>query len=354
VNLLSELHPRDRTEAASTALTLSLVAALVTVLFALLGANPSGGVFGALLLAGALLGLVLLASLLNRYSGDGWTDWAWRGWPLLAVLVGLLLALVTRDYAGPGQVLLLSAVLYGSSQLRRQGAIVVTGLVGLAELVVSFGLLSPRPALLQLSCLLAVTLSSSALLVLSGERREELLALQQGRVPVDPLTGLVTRRALDEAAAAVLARPAGGGAALILVDVDRFSTVNDEYGHRAGDEVLVQLAAILLSLTRAGDVVSRMSGDVIALLLPGCSEEAAFRRAEQILFTVRGHLFELPDGNALTLTLTAGVTHSAAVSASAGSSVLVEPRSLYRSGEAALAGAKRGGRDQVGYASARL
>ena len=122
-----------------------------------------------------------------------------------------------------------------------------------------------------------------ALLILSGERQDALVAELRTQAAVDSLTGLVTRRVLDEAASSALSGAASAqGTGLILLDLDHFKHVNDEHGHLAGDEVLVQVSKLLLG-TRSGDTVSRMGGDEIAVLLAGCSVDALRQRAEQIL-----------------------------------------------------------------------
>jgi len=76
---------------------------------------------------------------------------------------------------------------------------------------------------------------------------------------VDSLTGLVTRRVLDDALASALSASASDrGTALVLVDVDRFESINDGHGHPVGDDALVHLARVLTGTVRAGDaVVSR-------------------------------------------------------------------------------------------------
>jgi len=339
VSPLSALQPRNAAEAADSAVVLSLVASVVSVVFAMLAPDVAGGRLGSLLITAAALALVLLAG----WSGHGAPGWAVRaasGWPLGCVLVGALLAVGTHDPSGWAQVFFGFAVLYGGSQLRRPGAVEVTSVVVMAEFGVLLSLVPPRRAALEFGCLLAVLLATSAVLVLAGERNEELLRQLQQLQALDPVTGLVTRQVLDTAAGAALARTAErGGTALILVDVDGFRELNDEYGHAAGDQVLRQLSRILVSLTRSEDVVARLGGDVIAVLLPGCAAEAARRRAEQLLFTVRGHPFQLSDGRTLTVSFTAGVAHCSAVA--------LEARGLYRAAWAALEQAKRARHEQV-------
>ncbi|MQA30750.1 MAG: diguanylate cyclase [Luteitalea sp.] len=86
----------------------------------------------------------------------------------------------------------------------------------------------------------------------------------------DALTGLFTRRRFEGALAGHLHAMAryGDCGALILLDLDRFKTVNDTYGHQAGDEVLKGVAAVLRGRVRDTDVLARLGGDEFAVILP--------------------------------------------------------------------------------------
>jgi diguanylate cyclase (GGDEF)-like protein len=87
----------------------------------------------------------------------------------------------------------------------------------------------------------------------------------------DPLTGLANRARFRERAVRALAEARAAGApwrvAVLAVDLDGFKAVNDRHGHAAGDQVLVETGARLLSATRGSDVVARLGGDEFALLL---------------------------------------------------------------------------------------
>lgn len=100
----------------------------------------------------------------------------------------------------------------------------------------------------------------------------------------DPLTGLYNRRYLDSTLERELARCKRGGTplALILIDIDHFKQVNDTYGHQAGDEVLLRLAAMLASMARAGDVACRYGGEEFLLLMPTMPLASARERAEAL------------------------------------------------------------------------
>ena len=190
----------------------------------------------------------------------------------------------------------------------------------------------------------AAIVTTAALLTAAGERQEKLVALLERQAAIDPLTGLVTRRVLDDAAQAAMSGAASeGGTALILIDVDHFKRINDTYGHPGGDAVLVQLADVLVACSRSTDVVSRLGGDEIALLLPGCSAATLVDRAEEVLAQIRGHRFAVGDGRFVAVSISGGLAHAPSDAA--------DLRSLYAAADHALYRAKHLGRDQIHPAS---
>jgi diguanylate cyclase (GGDEF)-like protein len=89
----------------------------------------------------------------------------------------------------------------------------------------------------------------------------------------DALTGLPNRTLLHRRAERAL--KGGGGAAMLLIDLDRFKEVNDTLGHDHGDELLVEVAARLLGAVRRGDTLARLGGDEFAVLLHGLPHRGA-------------------------------------------------------------------------------
>ncbi|HEX5473135.1 MAG TPA: sensor domain-containing diguanylate cyclase [Vicinamibacterales bacterium] len=112
-----------------------------------------------------------------------------------------------------------------------------------------------------------------------AEHSEELAHL----AAIDPLTGLFNRRYLQTRLTAELerARRSRSDLALMMVDVDRFKSINDQHGHAAGDAVLQQVADIIRRSVRLSDVCTRYGGDEFAVLVPE-SAGTAVQSAERI------------------------------------------------------------------------
>ena len=239
-------------------------------------------------------------------------------------------------------ILLALPVLYATSMFTRSAAVAVTALTCLGGSLVL--LLTEAPGegvqvavdvLLVCGCLVIL-----AVFVVHGMEHMAALVAELERVAaVDGLTGLVTRRVLDDAMAASLttARSATG-TALVLVDLDHFKSVNDVHGHPVGDAVLQHVGAVLTAAVRSTDaVVSRLGGDELAVLLPGCPVEVAASRAADLVDAVRSTPLLLADGTPLRLTVSVGVAHAPDHAA--------DVRALYAVADAALYSAKRAGRD---------
>jgi diguanylate cyclase (GGDEF)-like protein len=100
----------------------------------------------------------------------------------------------------------------------------------------------------------------------------------------DPLTGLANRRRWDAELVSVCAaaRQRGAVVGLVLLDIDRFKTINDRHGHPGGDEALRQVARLLSERVRGGDLVARLGGDEFAVLLPDADLDRAVELAERL------------------------------------------------------------------------
>ena len=334
--LVLAMQPRDYRAAAKMICTLSLVAAGVTAVFAPMQDGrtdaASIGITVAIAAVVALLGWrVRQVQVIHRL--------AWAIVPFATIAVIVALDYLTSDGSVSAQVFFFFPVLYGAAQLRRPGAVAVTIAALAGELAVVVKWLPARDAAVGIGYVGAVLVTTMLLLLASAERQEELVARLVQQAAVDPLTGLVTRRVLDQAAHSALSGAATqDGTALMLLDVDGFKAINDQYGHPAGDEVLVQLGQVLLGVCRPHDVVSRLGGDEIALLLVGCSGAAMTERADQVLDRIRGYQFVVNEHQQLRLTVSAGLAHAPTHAA--------DLRRLYSVADEALYRAKRAGRNQ--------
>ncbi|HEX8943388.1 MAG TPA: diguanylate cyclase [Gemmatimonadaceae bacterium] len=125
----------------------------------------------------------------------------------------------------------------------------------------------------------------------------------------DALTGLDNRRYLEERIDEMFehARRLNEPFACVMCDLDRFKSVNDTYGHQAGDAVLKQFARILRHEVREIDRVGRYGGEEFMLLLPGTVLDAAVTFAERVRKEVEGHTFTF-DGTQICRTASFGVS----------------------------------------------
>jgi diguanylate cyclase len=124
----------------------------------------------------------------------------------------------------------------------------------------------------------------------------------------DPLTGLYNRRHLDDMMSREIprARRSREPIGVVLIDLDRFKQLNDQFGHDAGDFALREFAMLVERNTRREDIACRMGGEEFAIVMPGATLEAARSRAESI----RAALERLPlefRGRDMSATLSAGV-----------------------------------------------
>jgi diguanylate cyclase (GGDEF)-like protein len=116
--------------------------------------------------------------------------------------------------------------------------------------------------------------------VANGDTRERLAT----QALTDPLTGLFNRRAFDQRLAEETNRALRHERelSLIMVDVDHFKTINDRFGHATGDHVLVNLARSLEAVMRQGDLLARVGGDEMAMILGDCPPSQAVDVAERM------------------------------------------------------------------------
>lgn len=299
-------------------------------------------------MAGA--GIAIGMGLTQKWSGR--IDWAPR-------IAKIRFAAVTLAIAGALLVLdqgyefgiagLVSVVLIGPYlALDRRDLLKLFALpaVGVA-LILSFGNLE-RFAVVNSTVFLTLAVLVSLILarVFETAHRKAFLLDQQLKreARTDALTGLANRRAMEATAARELklARRDGSEVAVLLLDIDHFKSVNDRFGHEAGDKVIQSVAAAVKACLRETDFVARWGGEEFLVLLPGTDVPAAVRLAERIRSSLASATH---DAQGLEkVTLSAGV---AVMSGAREDATTTRWTSMVRLADAALYRAKAEGRDRV-------
>lgn len=337
MNILEWMQPRDPRVAARSVATLCGVAATTTAVTAPL--QDQQVTSAAAVLVGSLVVLVaLIGAVMHRMGGRHRVAWALA--PVVSVPVLVAIDLLTHDASVTAQVFFLFPALYGASQLRPPGVVVTTALAVAGEVVVVALQLPARAAVVQAWYVTAAICTTAVLLAVATERHARVVTRLEQLAAIDPLTGLATRRVLDEAASSALSGAGNdAGTALILLDIDHFKRINDRHGHPTGDAVLVRLAELLVARSRPSDVVCRMGGDEIALLLPACAASTASARAEELLAAVQDCRFKDPAGDDVAVSVSMGWAHLPTHA--------TDLRALYTAADGALYEAKQAGRGRV-------
>lgn len=154
----------------------------------------------------------------------------------------------------------------------------------------------------------------------------------------DALTGILNRRGFFDGAATML-RGSTDTSSVMVLDIDHFKMINDEFGHPAGDEVLQRVASLLASRVRRDHLLARVGGEEFAVLAPGCGESGARALAERLRGALESERFPAVER----------------VTASFGVATLLDADGLagaLREADRALYCAKRRGRNQVVAADA--
>lgn len=315
-----------------------------------------GCIFG----GGAVLAMFEPAQLAEGVQIDGRAlivgfGAAFGGWP--AALVAGVMAVAMRLLIGgagigPGLVGIVVAAGLGllwRYWLKPNGSLGVGSLLGLG-LLISLHLLAS--AVLGYTLLVTLLTHVAPYIVITSvvaalflglfiERELRQIAREQHwrrNALTDPLTGLPNRRAFEQDVADL--RVEGQEASLLIADVDRFKLVNDTHGHAAGDYVLQRLATTLRDNLRHNDLLARLGGEELSILLPDTGVQEARVVAERLRAAVETMDLEW-QGRPLQVTISIGVAVGRGSTAAA---------TLFTQADAALYAAKRAGRNRVVFA----
>lgn len=173
--------------------------------------------------------------------------------------------------------------------------------------------------------------------ITSRKNREVLLKNQATR---DPLTSLYNRRYFEDEVNKRIAeaRSQNGIYCVLMADVDLFKRVNDTYGHKTGDKVLIELAAACERALRDNDIVARYGGEEFVIFLADVNTEKAKMVAERLRETIAGLVIDSDDGREVRFTISIGISSS---------KVSDNIDTLIKTADEALYKAKQNGRNRV-------
>lgn len=180
-----------------------------------------------------------------------------------------------------------------------------------------------------------------AALLERNQRLESMLHNVEALASTDALTGLFNRRRFGEVLkrAFAVTKRYRSTVSCLLVDLDNFKTINDRFGHEAGDQVLKQVARKISGSLREVDLAARYGGEEFAVLLPHTGKSDARIVAERLLKNVRNQEFNF-GGEVLNVTISIGCAGS--------SDVLTQnAEDLVKAADIALYQAKQRGRDRL-------
>ena len=183
------------------------------------------------------------------------------------------------------------------------------------------------------------TLTAPASLALDRERAKRRAEAFAQAAVIDPVSGLFNRRYFHERLEDELHRAQRHKTpvALMMIDIDDFKAVNDQFGHLAGDEVIRSVSDILRRSVRRFDLCSRFGGEEFAIVMPGSGPEHSAVVAERIRQRIEEFRLEEPALSTLRVTVSIGLSVSYELS----------PRELIERADRALYAAKRAGKNRV-------
>jgi diguanylate cyclase (GGDEF)-like protein len=294
----------------ATALNLAYPVGDLLLLFGIVVAlmrRTGGGAVLRLLLTG--VGALVVAdvafarlSLSGGYGGLGWPDVFWAGAQCLFVLAARASMPAGRAAGAERQ-----RLIRPSTEPLTKLPYLAVGMAYLLVLLVGHGQAAyPLNGLILGAAAITTVVLIRQVTVIAENGR--LMSQLHQLASVDALTGIPNRRAFLEEAEQLFdgSRQTGGRLSILMVDVDHFKSVNDTYGHGAGDKVLSLIAACVKSQLRDADLVGRYGGDELVIALADCSPSSAAEVAERIR-TVAAATPVVTENNVVSVTLSIGI-----------------------------------------------
>ena len=131
---------------------------------------------------------------------------------------------------------------------------------------------------------------------------------------MDHLTNIANRRYFEDSVNKILAKNSPNNIGIIVIDVDKFKFINDEYGHEAGDLALIHIAKMMKASTRKNDIPARLGGDEFVIYINNCTDEVLLHIAENLRQKVESTPIAW-EGHSIPLSLSVGTVNCPAIKA---------------------------------------
>lgn len=142
--------------------------------------------------------------------------------------------------------------------------------------------------------------------ITSRKNKETMLKNQANR---DPLTSLYNRRYFETEVEKRIDR-SGPPFSILMIDIDKFKSVNDTYGHKIGDKVLIEIAGLSVNALRDNDIVARYGGEEFIIYLHNTDEETSILVAERLRETIATTPIQITEDKAINITTSIGIATS--------------------------------------------
>jgi len=242
-------------------------------------ARDSGAL--AIVAAAAVLFAVFLILAFDRLP-----VWFLRAAPAVGTCVAALAIYYSGPQASSSYAMYMAWIVIAASLFLDTRLILAHGAVALGAYAFVLSRLDGSDGLDALRVAMVAGTVLAVAIVMGGiaSQHWEVLKRLQAAARTDPLTGLLNRRALEEAFEMELSRAGRGrfGVGLVMLDLDGFKAFNDEHGHPAGDAALERLSHVLVDATRAIDHVARVGGEEFAVLAPESTTAGTLAMAERL------------------------------------------------------------------------
>ncbi|GAA2882543.1 hypothetical protein Acy02nite_04770 [Actinoplanes cyaneus] len=256
---------------------------LVTGVLMQLGAPPAE-----LAAIGITAAALLVVGIVCWRRPEALPAYFWLLVPFLTAGVVTGLNFATEDAGTAAQLFYLWPLLYSARFLSRRVAYLVTAVISAGHASVVFTYAPPVQAFTDWIAMSVAMVMTAWVVINLNQRNDQLRAVLEEQASSDALTGAANRRAFDEELREAVRQAVRGGdpAALVLIDVDHFKSINDTWGHGTGDRALRAVAdALRAAGAETRHLVARLGGDEFAVLLRG-GPEGAFRYAERARATL--------------------------------------------------------------------